>query len=172
MGNILDQLNEGEEVEVKGPVGDIEYAGSGSFTLEGQKFKFDNISLIMGGSGITPGYQLARYILKSDDPHDGTPIRLLDANKTEEDILLREQLDDLEREHPDQFKVTHVLSHADDSWKGERGYVNKEQLKKYCFPAKKTNLALVCGPPAMITKAVMPGLKDLGYHEEENLFGF
>lgn len=86
--------------------------------------------------------------------------------------MLREQLDELVREHPDQFQVTHVLSHADDSWKGERGYVSKDQLQKYCFAAKRTNLALVCGPPAMITKAVMPGLKELGYHEEENLFGF
>ncbi|KAL1957591.1 hypothetical protein VTO42DRAFT_5702 [Malbranchea cinnamomea] len=171
MGNILDQLREGEEVEVKGPVGDIEYLGNGRFTVEGKVYSFDNISLIMGGSGITPGYQLARYILKSNPP-DKTRIKLLDANKTEDDILLRDLLEELEREHPDQLQVTHVLSHVGDEWKGERGFVTKEIMQRHCFPPDKRNVALICGPPAMITKAVLPGLREWGYNESDNLFGF
>lgn len=172
MSNILDQLVEGEEVEVKGPVGSIEYQGNGHFTLDDKTFEFDNISLVMGGSGITPGYQLARYILKSKNPPDKTNIRLIDANKTVGDILLRDLLQELEDEFPDQFQVTHVLSNADDKWKGERGFVTKEILMKHCFPPDTRNVAMICGPPAMITKAVLPGLKEWGYNEAENLFGF
>lgn len=172
MGNILDQLEEGEEIEIKGPVGDIEYKGNGRFTLDEKEFEFDNLSLVMGGSGITPGYQLARYILKSNNPPDKTKIKLVDANKTEDDILLRDHLKELEDEHPDQFQVTHILSHANDSWKGERGFVTKEHLQKYCYPPAKRNLAMICGPPAMMTKAVLPALKEWGYNEAENLFGF
>lgn len=33
-------------------------------------------------------------------------------------------------------------------------------------------MALLCGPPTMIQKAVLPALKEIGYKEGENLLGF
>ena len=45
-------------------------------------------------------------------------------------------------------------------------------LQKYAFGHEKENLALLCGPPAMIQKAVLPALREIGYKEDENLFGF
>ncbi|WEW59680.1 nitrate reductase [Emydomyces testavorans] len=172
ISNILHELRPGEEVEIKGPMGELHYLGHGKFRVDSKELQFKNISLVLGGSAITPGWQLIKDILKSKDPHDPTKIALVDANKTEDDILLREEMQELMNEHPDQFKIDYILSEPGPDWKGEKGFVTEEHLKKYCYPPEKENVALICGPPTMIAKAVLPALKDWGYKEEVNLFGF
>lgn len=129
----------------------------------------------LGGSGITPGYQLISRIIRANDQgvEEGkTNLKVINAKKTEDDILLRDELDRFAEDHPDQFKIAHVLSHPSDSWRGEKGHVSKEILQKYAFGPEKGNLALLCGPPAMIQKAVLPALREIGYKEDGNLFGF
>ncbi|GAB1214071.1 hypothetical protein ATERTT37_003229 [Aspergillus terreus] len=170
LSNIMDCLREGEEVEIKGPTGEIRYHGNGRFVIDDKEYVFDKVTLVLGGSGITPGYQVIARILRAEE--DKTKIRVIDANKTEEDILMRPELDKFAKEHPDQFEITHVLSHADDSWTGEKGYVNKDILRRYGFPPEEKSIALLCGPPAMIQKAVLPVLLEWGYDEDKNLFGF
>lgn len=175
MSNILDCLRPGEEIEVKGPSGEIRYVGEGKFLIGDKKFRYKNITLVLGGSGITPGYQLVSRILssrKEGGKRDDTKIKVVDANKTEADILLRSELDRLAKDHPDQFRITYVLSSPSEQWKGEKGHVTKEILQKYGFPPSEENVALLCGPPTMIQKAVLPALKAWGYREDENLFGF
>lgn len=66
-----------------------------------------------GGTGITPMLQLARDITKNRET-DSTKIALLFANQTEDDILLREELDDLAQQHPDRFKVWYTLDNVTD----------------------------------------------------------
>lgn len=176
MSNILDCLRSGEEVEVKGPTGEIRYVGQGKFLIDDKELHFRNISLVLGGSGITPGYQLLARILKSsmedNETKDETKIKVVDANKTENDILLRDELNQVAKNHPDQFQLTHVLSHPSDDWNGEKGHVNKDILERSVFGPGEDNVALLCGPPAMIQKAVLPALKEMGYEEDKNLFGF
>ncbi|OJJ85950.1 uncharacterized protein ASPGLDRAFT_33866 [Aspergillus glaucus CBS 516.65] len=67
MSNILDCLREGEEVEVKGPSGEIRYLGNRRFEVDGDEHTFSNVTLILGGSGVTPGYQIIARILKTTD---------------------------------------------------------------------------------------------------------
>ena len=62
--------------------------------------------MIAGGSGITPMYQIIKHILK--DKGDGTKVWLIYANQTEDDILLREELDKLSQNHAD-FHVWYTL---------------------------------------------------------------
>ncbi|CAI7566087.1 unnamed protein product [Penicillium palitans] len=175
MSNILDCLRPGEEIEIKGPSGEIRYMGQGKFMIDNKEYHFRNVSLVLGGSGITPGYQLISRILRAKDQgieEDKTNLKVINANKTEDDILLRDELDRFAEEDPDQFKITHVLSNPNDNWRGEKGHVSKDILKKYAFGPEKDNLVLLCGPPAMIQKAVLPALREIGYKEDENLFGF
>jgi nitrate reductase (NAD(P)H) len=175
MSNILDCLRPGEEIEVKGPSGEIRYMGQGRFLVDDREYHFRNVSLVLAGSGITPGYQLISHILRAKDQgmeEDKTNIKVIDANKTEADILLRDELDRFAEDHPGQFKITHILSHPKENWKGEKGHVSKDILQKYMFGPEKGNLALLCGPPTMIQKAVLPALQEIGYKEDENLFGF
>ncbi|KAL5609456.1 hypothetical protein FOVSG1_004137 [Fusarium oxysporum f. sp. vasinfectum] len=170
LSNILDCMPIGEEVELRGPTGEIVYNGNGDFVIEGKDRHFDRVSLVLGGSGITPGYSLLARILLSNN--DKTEVRVVDANKTEADILLKEELEDFETKAHGQLKVTHVLSHADDSWKGKTGHVNEDIIKESLFEPSEKSAVFLCGPPAMIQKAALPALKDWGYVEDENMFGF
>jgi len=169
---MLSELDIGEEVQVSGPSGEIMYEENGNFNIEGKEVTFARVNLILGGSGITPGYQLLNRILRTKG--DKTEIRVVDANKTEEDILLREEMDELQKNHPQQIKITHVLSHPKDekSWKGEHGHVNEEIIKKVCFEPDEKTACFLCGPPTMIQKAAVPALTDWGFKEDKNLFGF
>lgn len=170
MGNILDCMPIGEEIEVKGPTGEIEYQGNGQFMIEGKEKHFHQVTLVLGGSGITPGYQLVAKILKTEG--DKTEVRVVDANKTENDILLRDAFHALERDSKGQLTVTHVLSHPSENWKGLKGHVDADIIREHTFEPSEGSVALLCGPPGMIQKAALPALIDWGYKEEENLFGF
>lgn len=175
MSNILDCLRPGEEIEVKGPTGEIKYVGQGKFLVDKKEYHFSKVSLVLGGSGITPGYQLISRILRAKDlgeDEDTTALRVVDANKTEGDILLRDELGEFAKKHPDQFQISHILSHPGDDWQGEKGHVSKEILEKYTFSPEKGTVALLCGPPTMIQKVVLPALQEMGYEEDANLFGF
>lgn len=157
MSNILDCIPLGEEVEVRGPTGDIVYNSNGNFTIEGKERTFKRVSLVLGGSGITPGYSLIARIMMS--ANDKTEIRVIDANKTEGDILLRDELNGFQDKSNGQLKITHVLSHAGDDWKGLTGHVDEDKIKQNLFPPAKDSVTFLCGPPAMIQKAALPALK-------------
>ena len=155
--NFLYALPIGEQVDVNGPTGEIEYCGGGRFIIEGKATTFSKVSLIVGGSGLTPGYQLIAKILRTKD--DRTQLRVVDANKSQGDILLREQLDNFAKEYKDQFKITHVLSHPANGWDGIKGHVNADIIKDSCFPPDDESAVFLCGPPAMIQKSALPALK-------------
>ncbi len=172
MSNILDCIPIGGEIEVRGPTGEIAYRGNGKFIIDGKEKTFSKVSLILGGSGLTPGYALIARILGENG--DTTQLRVIDANKSENDILLRKEMENFQKEHKDQIKICHVLSHPSDDWKGIKGHVNKEIIRENVFAADGGNGSVVflCGPPAMIQNAALPALKELGYVEETDCFGF
>ncbi|EEH18251.2 hypothetical protein PABG_00814 [Paracoccidioides brasiliensis Pb03] len=178
ISNVLDCLRDNEEVEIKGPSGMIRYEGNGQFVIDGKIRKFNNVTLILGGSGITPGYQLIARILRSDavpgGSKDSTAIRVIDANKTEDDILLMDELDEFTKQHPQQFRIIHVIASPKQELMEGRieGLVNRDVIRQYGFEPQGDNVALLCGPPGLIKMAALPNLKDWGYKEDENLFGF
>ncbi|EXA28602.1 nitrate reductase (NADH) [Fusarium oxysporum f. sp. pisi HDV247] len=171
MSNILDTIPLGEEVEMRGPLGNIVYHGSGSFTIDSESFSFNRISLVLGGSGITPGYALLAHIMLTRST-DRTPIRVLDANKSQSDILLRSEMEAFEQDSEGQLQVAHVLNDAGEDWAGERGLVTADMLRKYLFEPGEGSVVFLCGPPALIKKTVLPALTEWGYKEDKNLFGF
>ncbi len=52
---------------------------------------------IAGGSGLTPMLQIAQEVVRN--PEDKTEVTLVFANKSEDDILLKKELDDMARKH-------------------------------------------------------------------------
>lgn len=170
MSNILDCLRKDEEIEVKGPSGGLRYLEHGHFMIDDNEYTFDNITLILGGSGLTPGYQIIARILQSKE--DKTKLSVIDANKSEKDILMKRQLENFSKSHGDQFQIVHVLSHPSNNWKGLSGHVSEDVIRQHAFEPSDKNVALLCGPPTMIQKAALPALKNWGYDEDRNLFGF
>lgn len=109
--------------------------------------QFKHISLIGGGSGITPLYQLLHEITKN--PDDKTKVNLYYGSLTEEDILLRKELDKIAAEHKDQVSVHYFLDKAPDGWKGHTGYISKDFLKEHLPSPAEDAKIFVCGPPPL-----------------------
>lgn len=167
--NILDSLRMGEEIEIKGPSGSIRYQGGGAFNIDERQYKFDRLLFIVGGTGVLPGFQVLARVLRSTDE---AKIKFIDVNKSEDDILLRTELDEFSRDYPDQVQITHLLSRPSKKWQGEKGHLDKEKILRYGYEPDEKTGAFVCGPPALIEQTVMPTLTEWGYDHQTNLFGF
>jgi nitrate reductase (NAD(P)H) len=79
MSNILDCMPIGEEIDIRGQPA-ISHTKAWESSKSKVEMAFRNVTLILGGSGITPGYQLIARILKSEG--DETKLRVIDANKS------------------------------------------------------------------------------------------
>ncbi|KAF4469388.1 oxidoreductase NAD-binding domain-containing [Fusarium albosuccineum] len=69
---------------------------------------FPNVAMIAGGVGITPIYQLARGILSN--PEDKTAISLISAANTDQDLVLKDELDKMQSEYADRVTVTYIVA--------------------------------------------------------------
>ncbi|KAM0952700.1 putative oxidoreductase [Dioscorea sansibarensis] len=174
MSQYLESLPIGSTIEIKGPVGHIEYTGRGNFVVNGKQKFARRLAMIAGGTGITPMYQVIQAVLQ-DKHNDHTEMHLVYANRTEDDILLREELDQWAREYPEQFKVWYVVEavKGKEEWKYSLGFVTENILREH-VPAGDSgdSLALACGPPPMIQFAVLPNLEKLKYDTSESLLIF
>ncbi|RXG54066.1 NADH-cytochrome b5 reductase 1 [Armadillidium vulgare] len=156
MSQHLDSLKLGDCIDVRGPTGSMEYQGEGVFSIKrDKKSSADTIlakklNMIAGGTGITPILQLIRDIVRN--PKDKTEMRLIFANQTEEDILLRQELEEVANSYPDRFKLWYTISTA-----------NEDMISHHMFPPSNDTLVLMCGPPAMIKNACIPNLDKLKY---------
>lgn len=149
--NHLASMEVGDEIEIRGPKGAMQYSRDYA----------ENIGMIAGGTGITPMYQLIRAIC--EDPEDKTNVSLLYANNSEQDILLKEELENFAKQNP-RFKFQHVLARPSDSWKGLKGFINEDMIKEHLAPATDKNKVLLCGPPPMVN-AMKKNLAGLGWKE-------
>lgn len=97
---------------------------------------------LAGGSGIAPFISLASAI--ADGTEDFNLI-LLYGSRTEEDILFKDELDELEKSAGGKIKVVHVLS--DEQKPGyENGFITAELISKY---APEAYSIFVCGSQGM-----------------------
>ncbi|KAJ0179447.1 hypothetical protein K1T71_005159 [Dendrolimus kikuchii] len=171
MSQYLENMKLNDTIDVRGPSGRLQYAGNGKFLIK--KLRKDpptqilakKLNMIAGGTGITPMLQLIRHICK--EANDSTELRLLFANQTEQDILLRNELEKYQSEHPEQFKLWYTIDRAEEGWKYSTGFINDEIIKNHLFPPTDDCLVLMCGPPPMINFACNPALDKLGFREEQ-----
>ncbi|CAH1176258.1 unnamed protein product [Phaedon cochleariae] len=166
----IESLKIGDTIEVRGPSGRIQYEGHGKFAIK--KLRKDppviitakRIGLIAGGVGITPILQLVRHITK--DPTDETECALVFANQTEQDILVRKELEEVAEKYPHRFKLWYTLDKAEEGWKYSTGFINEQMLKDHLFPPSNETLILMCGPPPMINFACLPNLEKIGHNKD------
>lgn len=113
MSQHLESMNVGDVIEVKGPLGEFNYKGNGAFTWHGKPRTCTHISMIAGGTGLTPCWQVAQAILR--DPNDKTKVSLLYANQTPKDILARAELEKLKKDHGDRFELWYTVDRVPDA---------------------------------------------------------
>lgn len=168
MSQHLESLAIGDRIAFRGPSGRLQYLGDGKFSIKklrkdpAQIYEADKVSLIAGGTGITPMLQLIREILKRADT-DKTQLSLIFANQTEDDILLKPELDDLAARYPEQFKLWYTLDRPKPEWTQGKGFISDEMIKEHLFEPSPSTLVLMCGPPPMVNYACIPALEKLGY---------
>lgn len=163
MSQYMESLKLGETLKVKGPLGHFEYKGRGHFILKGKKRFARKIGLLCGGTGLTPAYQVMMAVCK--DLEDTTEVHLLYANQTENDILMRDELDQMAAER-DNIHVWYTLDKPGEGWKYSQGFINEEMLREHIPAADEESFVGMCGPPPMIKFACIPNLNKLGYSEE------
>lgn len=144
MTQYLEAMTIGDSIDVRGPSGLLVYSGQGEFAIKPDK-KADQdlvhtkqVSMIAGGTGITPMLQLIRAVFRDED--DKTELSLLFANQSEDDILLRNELEEVRAEHPDRFKLWYTVDRAKDDWEYSTGFINSEMIEKALFPPGPDNL--------------------------------
>jgi len=171
----IDSLKIGDTIDVRGPSGRLQYLGNGKFSIKklrkdpAQIVSVKKVSMIAGGTGITPMLQLIRHIAK--DPNDETQLNLLFANQSEKDILVRKELEEVASAHPDQFKLWYTLDTPPEGWKYSSGFVNEDMLRKHTFPPGDDTLVVMCGPPPMVNYACLPNLEKIG-HSKDMCFAY
>ncbi|KAL5088698.1 hypothetical protein Trisim1_006385 [Trichoderma cf. simile WF8] len=149
-GGCLANLQIGDEVHFRGPKGAMRYTNG----------LCKKIGMIAGGTGITPMFQLIRAICEND--RDATEISLIYANHTENDILLKDELDKFSRLYPKLFNVFYVIEHPSTTWTSGVGYITKDMAaQRLPLPGNDVKI-MVCGPPGMVG-AAKKFLGELGY---------
>ena len=145
----------GDTVHISGP-----HEG-GHFT-EGMAKK---IGMVAGGTGITPMISIIRWILSHG--YD-VQIQLLFANKTVDDIILKDEFDGYAAKH-DNFKRYYILENAPDGWDMGVGYITRELLNEKLFQPGDDSLVFLCGPPMMQIN-LKKYIVEMGYKAEKIIF--
>jgi len=181
---ILDALKVGDTIDVKGPLG--EYVFNTELTLpggipkppgalttfthtpSGDKNAFDTIGFIAGGSGITPVLQTTHALVA--DKERKVSISILFANRTQEDILCADLLDELAKDP--RVSIWYTLDvQPETHWKYSIGFINEEMVASHLPPPGPKTFIFMCGPPPMINFACKPNLEKVG-HTASNMHCF
>jgi ferredoxin-NADP reductase len=137
--NELKNVRLGDELILHDVFGAIRYEGEGLF--------------IAGGAGITPFISILR-MLQREGKNSGN--HLLFGNKTESDIILKDELSDMLGD-----RFVNVLS-EEKVEAFHHGFIDRELLKEYT--GEKDRKYYICGPPPMVEK-VTADLDALGIKE-------
>lgn len=151
----LDKLSIGSTISILGPIGKFVYEGNGVcfYKKEGKRVQFKKFGFIAGGSGITPCFQYIQYII---DHGENIELSLIYANKTENDIWLKDEL--LSYNSTNKLNLFFTLDIHPENWSGGKGYVNEEMIRN-SLPAPSADTCIFfCGPSPMnrMLREVLP----------------
>jgi nitrate reductase (NAD(P)H) len=157
----IGNLKFGDTMTFSGATGQNIYLGDGRFSVAGggcppcsrqggfgrepsvpsREIQSDNLLMICAGSGITPIYAVLRHITKRNEY--GIRANLLFVNKTSDDIILREEIDQMCFNHPN-ITAQYTLTQKNSSWSGLTGRPTPNMIANV---AKQdfTGIVLICG---------------------------
>ncbi len=134
--HVTQALEAGDVLDVKGPYG--------QFVLpEGAK----SALLLAGGSGVTPMLSMLRALDAKGWP---TAVRLIDGNRTQAEIILKAELDELVQKSQGKLTVQHVL---DDAAAAPKGPLTAEVLEGLLGAVETPDVVALCGPTPMMDAA-------------------
>ncbi len=152
MSSYVHEKSVGDEVILQGPT-------KGGHFNQGMAKR---IGMVAGGAGVTPFISIVRTAIRRNWEVDMT---LLFANKSAEDIILKDEFDKYAAEH-DNFKIVHTIDEEEEGWNGHVGHIDQDMLKANLPEPGSDTLIFLCGPPMMefqLRKAVLA----LGYDKKQ-----
>ena len=102
-----------------------------------------DVALVASGTGVTPMVPMLRHYLRDGEGQ----IHFFFGERTQEDIMYRETIDQLEAEHEN---LTVVYSLSQEEWAGPEGHV-QEHLDDYLDSFDDRDF-YVCGVPEMVVE--------------------
>lgn len=150
---LFEHTKEGEMLHVSEP--------QGKFVLEDETAP---LCMVCTGTGIAPFRSMIRDLSRK---HNGLPmpLTLVFGNRYEEDILYRNEWEQLEKDDPN-FKFIPVLS-REETWEGAKGYVHASYLP-IARTCPETHFYL-CGWTTMV-RETKNTLKALGFSRKQLKF--
>ena len=161
MSQYLSQLKVADHIQIGDPEGTFN-----SSRLSSTR----HVLLIAAGTGFTPMAKVIRDLLSCElDDQEPRSTTLLFANKREQDILWKEELQKLNKTAKG-FEVVHILSQGGNSWNGLKGRVDATTLKTHlpcapCHSERDKTLVCICGPN-QFTAGISNLLMDLEYPDD------
>lgn len=152
MSQHVKEMKVGESIDVRGPLGKLEYKGNALFHINRKKIgiqtrKVKKLGMLCGGTGITPMFQIIRELLRDGQPP--IEISLVYANQTVDDILLQGELESYAKQF-DNFKCYFTLDRPPQNWSQGSGFVTPDMIKEHLPAPADDSLILMCGPPPMM----------------------
>ena len=142
---LVDDAREGDEVEVRGPIG-------GYFVWDAEDPT--PVLLVAGGSGVVPLMAMARHRAREGAT---APMSLVYSSRSWDDVIYRDELETLGLE------VVHTLTREQPpGWTGYARRIDDELLREVAFPADDGPKVFVCGSTRFVDAAA-DGLVRLGY---------
>jgi ferredoxin-NADP reductase len=149
------ELRPGDKLELRGPIGgyfvwDVALGGP--------------LLLVAGGSGICP---LMAMIRLRHAAASTVPSRLLYSSRSLEDVIYREELDQIVASGTG-LEVIHTLTRdAAEGWTGFHRRIDAEMLTAVAWPPSEQPLIFICGPTPLVESAA-ESLVHLG-HEPHHI---
>jgi ferredoxin-NADP reductase len=107
---------------------------------------------LAGGSGITPVISIARSVLLVDA---SSRLSLIYANRSSDDVIFAQALEQLGEQNPDRFETVLVLESAPATFAGLRGRLDRNVAQAALDRVWPTGLPkeyFVCGPEPMMAE--------------------
>ncbi len=155
---VNDHVKAGDVIEVMEPMG--------MFTTTYMEDAERHIVLFGGGSGITPLISILKAVLNREPK---SQVSLIYANRDENSIIFKNELDALQEANKDRLKIIHSLDNPANGWNGYAGLLTNEKLKDILkeLPLKDNDQTtyFTCGPEPLMN-IVFSTLEELGIPEE------
>jgi ferredoxin-NADP reductase len=147
---LTEVLAPGDNLELRGPIG-------GYFAWEERDG--GPLLLVGGGSGVVPLMAMIRHraAIGSD-----VPTRLLYSSRSFEEIIYREELENLAA-RDGSLEVVHTLTRSrPEGWAGYARRIDAEMHREVAWSPDESPLAFVCGPTSFV-EGVADALVRLGH---------
>jgi len=130
---LCDKVQVGDQLRVAPP--------SGHFF----KYQSDTSHFVLfaGGSGITPLYSILKYVLTKIPE---AQVTLIYANRSEDQIIYKEELKSWAKEHSSRFQIHHLLSQPTAAWEAPTSKITADWIQSFSKSLKPKTEIYICGP--------------------------